>query len=53
MAPTIPRAAAGARALAFRIAHASLVVHPAMGHDLPAQLWATIADAMVAHAVSG
>lgn len=42
---------AGARALARRLPGARLTIYPAMGHEIPRQLWGTIADAVAAHAV--
>ena len=40
----------GARALARRLPGARLEIYPAMGHEIPRHLWATIADAVAAQA---
>jgi pimeloyl-ACP methyl ester carboxylesterase len=42
--------ASAATALARAIPGARVKVHPGMGHDLPRQLWSTIADDIAAHA---
>ena len=43
----------GGEATATAVPGASLLVIPGMGHDLPTQLWSTIADAIVANAQKG
>ena len=40
----------GARAMARRLPGAHLEIYPAMGHEIPRHLWATIADAVAATA---
>jgi len=40
----------GARAMARRLPGARLEIYPAMGHEIPRHLWATIADAVAAQA---